>query len=153
MSDIGSIIGWNEALREVASLRIFRGLPHELFEKELFDAAIAQRDWVKIDGYHFHSQPIVPEEPIARDITLIASKGTSFAKFSGEKRCGGFHPDWGLIWELEGRKASLLICLHCVEAKLAWRRGTMTTRLRVDWQPTQLHKIMDHLAPFSSKDG
>jgi len=47
-------------------------------------------------------------------ISLIKKEGT-FEKFSGHKRCGGFHPDFCLFWQDGGSIVEFHICFGCHE--------------------------------------
>ncbi len=42
----------------------------------------------------------------------------TYKEFSGEKKCGGFHPDFAVEWQIGTAKYQALICFGCGEVKL-----------------------------------
>jgi hypothetical protein len=41
-----------------------------------------------------------------------------YERFGGEKSCGGFHPDYAIVWSVEGNQYLCLMCFGCGEFRL-----------------------------------
>ncbi len=104
-------------------LRMYEGLPHPMFENDLYKHELTRNDLQLIHGERFYLEPIQPVEPdTSRLLELFVADG-SLVEYSGNKRCGGFHADWCLRWEVGADVYECLLCFHCLEAK-AFGPGT-----------------------------
>jgi hypothetical protein len=84
-------------------------------------------DPVKRHGYQFHREPIPVDADLGQRLTATLAVGDSVVPFFGEKRCGGFHPDYALLWDVSGKTYEALLCFGCGELK--WiAPGGKTTR-------------------------
>jgi hypothetical protein len=55
---------------------------------------------------------------MARRLTQVLSDAESLQRFGGEKKCGGFHPDYAIEWVRGADRYQAQICFGCGEAKL-----------------------------------
>lgn len=98
---------------------IREGLPHPTMEAKAFEAEKSgPKAKVEVGGYPLYQAPLVVEGPDRRGLLAILNDPASYRPFSGEKRCGGFHPDYAVEWPVEGKARTLLICFGCDEVKL-----------------------------------
>lgn len=96
------------------NLSVLEGLPHQMFEKQSYLKQLQRKDITKIAKYPFYAEKSAPKQDKALR-TFLQSK-TIAAPFTGEKACGGFHPDYALVWTDEQDKThAALICSGCGE--------------------------------------
>lgn len=98
---------------------IREGLPHPMMEAKAFQAEKdGPKAKVEVGGYPLYKSPLVVEGNDRRDLLAILNNPASYRAFSGEKKCGGFHPDDAIEWTVGGESRTLLLCFGCDEAKL-----------------------------------
>src|SRR5438552_3160376 len=73
---------------------LYEGLPHQGNERKLFDEETKTKKTVERHGFPFYSEPLPLEDGDAKELTKLFTDEKSFKAFSGEKKCGGFHPDY-----------------------------------------------------------
>ncbi len=99
------------------TVTVYEGLPHQGNETKLFTAEKASKPWVDRDGYLFYPAPLplTPEQTAA--IRALLADPATFEPFKGEKKCGGFHPDY--LAEFAGPKGTVCahVCFGCGEVK------------------------------------
>lgn len=110
------------------SLALLEGLPHPAWETKLFERELQRGDIVRIAGWPFYAEPLPVTRATSVALELLALDPASFAPKRGEGLCGGFHPDFAIVWEEERNSSYLLLCFGCSEALMLDRR----VRCRVD---------------------
>ena len=105
------------SLDDAENIYLYEGLPHQNmsdeFEKE------SKRSDVKLKaGFHFYDPKLAIDENTAKALKAILVSSSSYKSHTGEKKCGGFHPDFGVFWRVEQKEFSVLICFGCGEIKL-----------------------------------
>lgn len=106
------------AIRRGEEVVLHEGLPHPMFEGELFERERGSRPVEELHGYPFYREPLALTADEAREITGAMASPEQFLPFSGEKKCGGFHPDYAVEWR-RGREVYMaLVCFGCEEVKL-----------------------------------
>jgi hypothetical protein len=83
-------------------------MENERKAKETFD----------LHGYAFYREPLVLKAEDAEKLKALLADETQFSPFEGEKKCGGFHPDYAVEWTVEGQVYQCLICFGCFEVKM-----------------------------------
>ena len=71
-------------------------------------------------GYPFYRKPLsIPADELA-SLASTLSDPTTYQTFSGEKKCGGFHPDHAVEWPGDSGASTrtILLCFGCGEAKI-----------------------------------
>lgn len=111
-----------------SSLKLYEGLPHPMFEAELYKSELTTKPHTRIDSYYFYERPLFADEELENELRALSEASGTYRKFSGEKKCGGFHPDFALRWSNGEGAVMILICFHCEEA---WLFGE-TLSVRVD---------------------
>ena len=109
------------------TLTLLEGLPHPANEPGLFAAEKASgKPTVERDGHLFYRDPLALSAADARELRAALGDPATYAPFSGEKRCGGFHPDYGVEWSRGGKARRVLLCFGCHEAKVVGPVGVKT---------------------------
>jgi hypothetical protein len=100
-------------------------LPHPL-DVEVFAAEKRTEATVEVHGYAFYEEALMLEPVRAEWLTELLSDETGLLPFLYEKKCGGFHPDYAVRWEVEGKRYEALLCFGCGEVKWHAPGGKMT---------------------------
>jgi hypothetical protein len=69
----------------------------------------------ELGGFPFYQPPLAVKPDDAVVLREVLSEARTFPPFSGEKLCGGFHPDFALEWNCGGSSCYSLLCFGCVE--------------------------------------
>lgn len=96
---------------------LYEGLPHQFNEPELLKHELQTKKTVQHHGFPFYTESLPLKDGDARELTKLFTEGNSFQPWRGEKKCGGFHPDYCLEWHAGGEVYRGLICFGCHEAK------------------------------------
>jgi hypothetical protein len=99
-------------------LTLFEGLPHQFFDRELLASELKTKQTVDLHHYPFYREPLALKPDDAEALKALIGDSTCFTRFSGEKRCGGFHPDYAVEWTVEGQVYHCLVCFGCGEVKI-----------------------------------
>lgn len=103
------------SLKQAHTLSIYEGLPHQENQAALFQQESQRKDSMRIAGFLFYSPAITPAEQDLTTLAQLFSEPANISAFSGEKRCGGFHPDYAIAWAHNNDNAYALICFGCGE--------------------------------------
>jgi hypothetical protein len=101
---------------EADSVVLWEGLPHQNSEAVLYHQEL-QKATVRFHGWRFYAQPLELKAEDARRLTALFCGKSSFQKYRGEKKCGGFHPDWCVEWRNGHEVCRALLCFGCSEMK------------------------------------
>jgi len=107
-----------DAVKSAERVIVYEGLPHHLFEEELLETELKSKKTIKMLEYPFYAEGVEPKKEDAIQLTNLLSAVESFAPFSGEKKCGGFHPDYDLDWHVSGSIYRAFVCFGCHEIKI-----------------------------------
>lgn len=99
------------------AVELYEGLPHPMWEKELLAKEKQAKKTVEMHGFAFYASPIEPKGADAGQLAKVLADAASLRKFAGEKRCGGFHPDWYIEWRAGDEVVQCLVCFGCGEVK------------------------------------
>ena len=98
--------------------KLFEGLPHQHFRTEEMHAELVGKECVMRQRHFFYkSQPELDESDAARLLELLGSPST-YEIYSGFKGCGGFHPDFALVWQDSETEIEFQLCFGCGDAKI-----------------------------------
>ena len=98
-----------------SALTIYEGLPHNHWESDLRHREKKTKKTIQIEGDDFYSQPVSPAPSIVEEIKRLSASKSSFVPYRGYKLCGGFHPDWCLVWSDGSTTYTALLCFGCSE--------------------------------------
>ncbi len=97
---------------------LYEGLPHQSIEKELLNEELKTKKTVQHHGFPFYSEQMQLKEGDAKKLTDLFTDSDSFRPFRGEKKCGGFHPDYCVEWQAGKEVYRCLVCFGCGEVKV-----------------------------------
>ncbi|MGC4014883.1 MAG: hypothetical protein QM755_10275 [Luteolibacter sp.] len=123
---------------------MFEGLPSQMRHDALL-AESERMDVFLVSGFPFYQAELEvgPTSPIVKTLANPENLG----EFSGEKRCGGFHPDYTICWESPYGPFQALLCFGCHEVLFAG--GGLP--LRYDMAPWTVHCLKEELAKLLVK--
>lgn len=97
--------------------RLIEGLPHPI-EGDVPAREKQRPQATQFHGYWFYSPAVsIPEDRFSAIERILKADG-SFKDWSGEKRCGGFHPDWLVRLRSGDGQTAYVICFGCHEVKV-----------------------------------
>lgn len=136
-----------DSLKAAKEVYIYEGLPHQIFEDEKLAVEKRRKDTRGIGGFPFYTPKVVAPADLAASLKKILAADDSLAEFSGEKRCGGFHPDYAVAWSNGKQERAVLICFGCGEVLFVADEETQ----RYDSTFAALRRLEKLLGPFRSK--
>ena len=98
-------------------IALYEGLPHQGYEAEKY-AEERKKPIVEMGGFPFYRDALNLKEADARTLGAILADPGTFLPFKGEKKCGGFHPDYAIVAVAKGEETTYLICFGCGEANV-----------------------------------
>ncbi len=105
-------------VRNADQVTVYEGLPHQFFEAGQLDEEKRQKPTVTLHGYPFYQDRLeIPADDRAK-LKAVLGAETSFGPWAGERKCGGFHPDYCVECSVGGAAYRFLICFGCSEAKV-----------------------------------
>ena len=129
-----------------APMEIFRGVPRKRSAAEEFDKTDDQVVGKRY-GSDFYIEPIPGKAESKRRITDRLRDPGAYSRFSGFKFCGGFHPDWSFVYQLENNEIEIHLCLTCHEIKLFQGRR----EVYCDVDSESYRSLVEILRNFSSE--
>ncbi len=132
-------------LNDAQQVFIYEGLPHQKFESDLYLIESLRTDILTIGGHPFYTPATMTE--ITQILKRLLCSPESFIRFSGEKLCGGFHPDYCVSWAEEKNACYALICYGCQE--IIFLNGNEQFRYDVDEHV--LAEVKKELSKYKSK--
>jgi hypothetical protein len=96
---------------------LYEGLPHQFYEPKQL-AEESKKPTITKGGFPFYKDPLPLKEADAKTLGVILANPDLFRPFEGEKKCGGFHPDYAIVVSSKGEEITYLICFGCHEAKV-----------------------------------
>jgi hypothetical protein len=125
-------------------LTLYEGLPHQLFEAEQLEKEKKGKQSVEIHGYPFYREPIAVSAEDQKQLQAILGSADSFEKWAGERKCGGFHPDYLAEWKAGPSVSRVLICFGCGEVKAYGPDHALRSDIKSDVKT----KLRDVLAKY-----
>lgn len=107
-----------ESIRGAPSVVVLEGLPHYGFEARVFKEEVATKEVVPVHDYTFYKRPLEVVTNDVESLKALSGDALSFSHFGGSKMCGGFHPDYCLVWKNGEATFQALFCLGCHEVKI-----------------------------------
>jgi hypothetical protein len=111
-------------------LVLYEGMPHPYHEPKLLAEEKASKPTRELAGHPFYREPLELASEDASFLREILADRGSIATYVGDKKCGGFHPDYAVAWTGGGAPTQALICLGCHEVLISGRNGQARYDLR-----------------------
>lgn len=98
-------------IEDIGDYQLYRGVPrHNRAEEEA-----NERPTKLHQGYRFYDEPVeIPADQAGR-FAAWALDPQNWQLHSDGKFCGGFHPDWCLLYQSGGTSVRVMICFGCHE--------------------------------------
>ena len=109
-----------ESLSAQSLLSVYRGIPRENPDAPL-NQNPANADEVRTlsrFGQTFYEKPLQVNSDRIPKLLVLLKNPKSFSQWSGEKPCGGFRPDYALVWKTGDLITEMHLCFTCKEIKL-----------------------------------
>jgi len=136
---------YRQTIALAKDLSVHEGLPHQAWDHELLEKEIKRKDTTKIWLFPFYT-PSVPATNAA-DLKKVLGSADSILVYGGPKRCGGYHPDYAVSWEADGKSFYALVCFGCHE--IVFFDGK--TSLMYDLNNVAFDRLQTLLAVYAKK--
>lgn len=97
-------------------LEVYEGLPHPKAEKDLFEAEKNAKETIERHGFLFYKDPFTVEPKLTKKLYAMSLQ-TKTLKTYAPAFCGGFHPDYALVFYAGNNIVEVQICFGCGEIK------------------------------------
>jgi hypothetical protein len=121
-------------LKQADRLVLYEGLPHQYYERKALESEQKSKPTVILHGFTFYRETLELRAGDGDRLKALLGDPSSFSPYSGEKKCGGFHPDYAVEWSAGGQVYRTLICFGCFEAKVYGPSGGTTYDVGLDVQ-------------------
>ena len=112
-----------DTVRQADRLTFYEGLPHPMYEEETFREELKTKQTVQLSGFPFYREPLAIKDEDVKTLRGLLGDRSTYQSYTGEKKCGGFHPDYAVEWSTEGKVYRCLICFGCSEARFDGPNG------------------------------
>jgi hypothetical protein len=106
------------AIGKADRLVLYEGLPHQGYEQQLLEEEMRNKPTVTLHGFAFYRSALYVSADEVEKLRRVLGDEDSFRPWRGEKKCGGFHPDYLAEWWVGDGAYRVLICLGCHEVKV-----------------------------------
>jgi hypothetical protein len=141
---LGDISKFLSAVASADEVHVYEGLPHQAWDRELYESERKRSDLVWFEGYPFYAKPLDVTSDEKKALTALALRKDAHVPFSGMKLCGGYHPDYAIVWTKGGKRSGALICFGCHE----WKNFTPEGRLYEDLGKAAYDELRAILAKY-----
>jgi hypothetical protein len=104
-------------------INVYEGLPHQGYESRLFEHERQTKAVHQFENYWFYRQPVGLKPEDGKTLVEAVMNPQTLKPFTGEKKCGGFHPDYAIEFRKGLSRYQVLICFGCHEAKVIGPQG------------------------------
>ncbi len=109
-------------IQDDSKFTLYEGIPRHGGSLEELGSEFNGKSIIKRFGHAFYSTANEVEAEDAKKLKTLVKAPQSFTKFRGYKLCGGFHPDFSLVFGTGNNAVELHVCFGCHELK-AFRSG------------------------------
>lgn len=121
-----------KAIAQADKVVLFEGLPHQAWESELLKKELADKKTVQFANFPFYAETLELKNGDSKKLIATAGNADSYREFRGEKKCGGYHPDYAIEFHVGQEKYRVLVCFGCHEAIVTGPKATVRTDLGDD---------------------
>ena len=119
-------------VRSAQTVAVYEGLPHPMFEGDIYLSELKRADVVRIETFSFYVEPLSVSPPEKSELTEIVLGDDAHIRYAGPKQCGGYHPDYVVIWDNAGHKSGAMVCFGCHEVIYFTPQGRLIEELGDD---------------------
>jgi len=102
-------------VRQADELTVYEGLPHPEMDAERFEKELKLTGSIEINGHRFYRTPVAVSDETLERLRSLTTQKNLFRPFQAAKACGGFHPDWCLVWADDPEAVYVHFCFGCDE--------------------------------------
>ncbi len=125
-------------------ITLYEGLPHQGYQPKKL-AEEMKKPTIEKGGFPFYRDPLALKDADAKALGAILANRDTFQPFGGEKKCGGFHPDYALVVLSKGEEVTYLICFGCGEVTVY---GSGRSETRYDLSLDARTRLGEILKPY-----
>jgi hypothetical protein len=103
------------AVRDADTLTLYEGLPHQTYESKQLEKEKQAKQTVQLHGFPFYRETLDVMADDQKALKKLLGDEASFKQWVGEKKCGGFHPDYLVECRAGDKDYRFLICFGCRE--------------------------------------
>ena len=100
-----------------AAPQVYEGLPHQSQQRKTFTVELTKSPVIR-HSFWFYRLALPVEVEHQAILARLLSEPSSFRKFSGPKKCGGYHPDYAVVWKIGEAELEFHFCRGCHEARI-----------------------------------
>jgi hypothetical protein len=117
-TEVGDVKPLIATIAKADKVILHEGLPHPFNEPKVLDAEKKAKKTVTIAGWPFYAEPLELTDGDGTKLSDLLGDEKTYRAFRGEKKCGGFHPDYAVEWRVGKDVYYALICFGCSEFKI-----------------------------------
>jgi hypothetical protein len=106
----------SSAIARAPSAALYEGLPHPNYEPDLLKQELDAKQTIQIGEFPFYERPLPITAEDIKILRQLATAAGNFSSYAGAKACGGFHPDYSVVWKDGDATYEMLICFGCRDA-------------------------------------
>jgi len=122
----------SKGISRASSLLLYEGLPHQFWEADQFKKELAAKKTLLFHEFPFYERPLSVTPVDVETLRRLSAAANSFSSCRGAKACGGYHPDYCLIWKDGATTYELFICFGCHEMELYGPQQDFLADIRPD---------------------
>ena len=96
-------------------VKAFSGLPHNYGDSEAFVQELWNSENQSIHGYRFYLEQLELSGGFRQIVHDLFTDKRTFTPYGGPKLCGGYHADFAIRFDDDGRQHWFLVCFGCHE--------------------------------------
>lgn len=104
-----------KAVDRSKSALLLEGLPHQNAERALLEQELRSKQVRRIGGFPFYAAPLTLRLDHEAALRTSLSAAATLPPYTGWKMCGGFHPDFAVVWRGCDVPRCSLLCFGCCE--------------------------------------
>jgi hypothetical protein len=124
-TDVASYKPIAASVAKAKEVILFEGFPHPVMEPALFKKEKEERNQFRYQGHVFYQNRPRLKDKDADALRKILADSKGFTAWQGEKKCGGFHPDYMVQWKEGDAIYRVLICFGCGEITAYGPKGAV----------------------------
>jgi hypothetical protein len=126
---LSDVSGFLANVRSAQTVAVYEGLPHQTFENDVYLSELKRADIVRIETFPFYAAPLDVSPPEKSELRAIVLGNDAHIRYRGPKMCGGYHPDYVIIWDHAGQKSGAMVCFGCHEVIYFTPQGRLIQEL------------------------
>jgi hypothetical protein len=126
---LSDVSGFLVNVRSAQTVSVYEGLPHRMFESDIYLRELKREDVIRIETFPFYGESLSVSPTEQSTLTQIVLGDDAHIPYRGPKMCGGYHPDYVLIWDAAGHKSGAMVCFGCHEVIYFTPQGRLIEEL------------------------